>query len=748
MPQRQLPIFPSGVTELSSELAFHKHDGKVVYVNGTMPIFSHDENDKKSFQMITAWFCASGIVKQVDVSRAFNVSVISIKRSVKLFKKFGPEGFYREPKRRGAAVLTPETLATVQDLLDEHSTVSMIARKLDLKEDTLRKAILAGRLRRPNHSGEDGRSETSATAKSERSLTDSNSQMGRGATNVTGRVAASLGGLGAAPVCFFPSLDVSNGGVMLALPALLACGLLSRIEEFFKWPKGYYGMTSIFILFAFMALARVRCIEDLRDHPPGEWGKLLGLDRVPEVRTLREKLHVVCDQCDKVMAWSLALCRDWMSDDTYEVMILYVDGHVRVYHGDQTKLPKHYVARQRLCLRATVDYWVNDADGQPLFKVNQAVDPGLLKVLTTDIVPRLEQDLPDTADPEHLTQDRLLHRFTIVFDREGYSPNFFSAMKERRIACLTYHKFPGEDWAPEEFSMHSVVLVSGQSVDMQLAERGVCLKNGLWVREVRKLIETTGHQTSILATDYRSPIERLASAMFGRWSQENFFRYAREHYGIDRLSAYGTETIPETTKVVNPAYRDLSNRIQGVKRRLNRKQAELGALAVRTPSTETEAATMKLKESLQKEISDLNSEHDRLKTERKGIAAHVPISALPQDSKFEQLRQSTKHFSDTINIICYRAETAMATIVREITKKKDEARSLLQSIYKMSADIIPNQPRKELEIRLHHSANQRTDAIIQHLCDEMNATQTTFPGTDLRLKYELVSTQNPRAPEV
>lgn len=747
MPQRQLPIFPAGVTELSSELAFHKRNGMVVYFNGTMPIFSHGEDDNKSFKMITAMFCTTGVVKQVDVARAFGVSVISIKRSVKVYKEFGPAGFFREQKRRGAAVLTAEVLATVQNMLDEYLSVSTIAGRLDLKEDTLRKAILAGRLRKPNHPVENERADVSASAKSERSVTDSNSQMGRGATNVIGRVAASLGDLESVPVSFEPCLDVSNGGVMLALPALLACGLLSRVEEYFKWPKGYYGMISVFILFAFMALTRVRCIEDLRDHPPGEWGKLLGLDRVPEVRTLREKLHVLCDQRDQVMAWSLALCQAWMSDDANAVMTLYVDGHVRVYHGDQTSLPKHYVARQRLCLRATVDYWVNDADGQPLFKINQAVDPGLLKVLTDEIVPRLEKDIPESVDLERLNRDSLLHRFTIVFDREGYSPKFLSKMKERRIACLTYHKFPGEGWPPEEFSVHSVVLVSGQRVDMKLAERGIRLSNGLWVKEVRKLMEDTGHQTSILATDYRSPIERLASAMFGRWSQENFFRYAREHYGLDRLCAYGTETIPETTRVVNPAYRDLSNRIHGVKRKLNRKQSELGGLASETASPETEAAT-RLRDGLQKEITELKSEQDRLKAERKGIAPHIPVSELPPDLKFEQLRQSTKHFSDMINIICYRAETAMAAIAREVSKKKDEVRSLLQSIYKMSADIIPNQKQNEITICLHHSANQRTDSIIQHLCDEMNATQTNFPGTGLRLKYELVTTQNPRAPEV
>ncbi|HRI72196.1 MAG TPA: hypothetical protein PK156_48515 [Polyangium sp.] len=74
--------------------------------------------------------------------------------------------------------------------------------------------------------------------------------------------------------------------------------------------------------------------------------------------------------------------------------VLYVDGHVRVYHGHQTKLPKHYVTRERLCLRATTDYWVNAMDGQPFFLVNKVVDPGLIDVLREDIIPRLVRDVP------------------------------------------------------------------------------------------------------------------------------------------------------------------------------------------------------------------------------------------------------------------------------------------------------------------------------------------------------------------
>ena len=120
-----------------------------------------------------------------------------------------------------------------------------------------------------------------------------------------------------------------------------------------------------------------------------------------------------------------------MMDAPDEAAVLYVDGHIRVYHGSAKRLPKHYVARERLCLSATADYWVNAMDGKPFFVVSQPVDPGMLQTIEHDILPVLERDVPNQPDAEQLAADPLLHRFTMVFDREGYSPKFLARMKER-----------------------------------------------------------------------------------------------------------------------------------------------------------------------------------------------------------------------------------------------------------------------------------------------------------------------------
>jgi Transposase protein len=581
---------------------------------------------------------------------------------------------------------------------------------------------------------------SAATTKSERAEADCAAPMGRGATATTERILASIGKLDECAPRFEAALDVPNGGVLLALPALLVSGLLHHAQKMFRFPAGFYGLQSIFLLLAFMALGRLRSVEALRYHSPGEWGKLVGLDRVPEVRTLRIKLKHLADQ-ERAFEWSAELCKQWMTEAPEEAAILYVDGHVRVYHGRTKKLPKHYVARERLCLSATADYWVNSMQGKPFFVVSQAVNPGILQTLADDIVPRLEQDVPNQPTAAKLEADPLLHRFTVVFDREGYSPAFFATMKKRRIACLTYHKHPGEDWSAQEFSSTEIRLASGERTTIELAERGTQLSNGLWVREFRKRSDS-GHQTAILSTDYQNSAATLAPAMFARWSQENFFRYMRQSFNLDGLVDYGTDAVPETTRVINPIYRTLDGQVRKKVALLNRKIAEFGAINL-DDDIEPEKVEVfaQRKSDLHEVIGQLQQEVDELKVQRRATKRHITYNELPQDARFDRLSTQSKHLIDTIKMIAYRAETAMVKIVREKMTRHDDARSLMRAIYKTEVDLEPDLQAKTLTVRIHPLANPSSDEALRHLCNELNATETTFPATELRVIYELISPQ-------
>ncbi len=565
--------------------------------------------------------------------------------------------------------------------------------------------------------------------------------MGYATTRAAERVAAAMGALASAPIQFEAARDVPKGGALLALPALLAVGLLRHTQELYAPPNGFYGIASIFLLLALMALTRIQSVEQLRYVAPGEWGNLLGLDRIPEVRTLRRKLEILCRAAGRAARWNTGLAKEWIAGQCESEMVFYADGHVRVYSGDLTPLPRHYVARERLCLRATTDYWINAMDGQPFFFINKEVDAGLLATLRRDLVPWLETNAPASEElQQRMRDDPRQHRFTLVFDREAYSPEFFAEMKTRRIAILTYHKYPGEDWPMEEFADCSVRLAGGEVVTMKLAERGSMLSNQLWVREVRKLSEG-GHQTSILSTNFRASYTQLAVSMFARWSQENFYKYMRQHYSLDRLAEYGTEPVPDLVEAVNPAHRKLDSQIraQGEKRR--RQLALFGALEL-AGLAETEVAHYQRKKGqLQEEIETLTRDIEQLKRRRKQTPRHIPVKDLPESDRFSRLLTERKHFIDTIKLIAYRAETSMASLLRDKLSRADDTRALLRQIYENEVDLIPDLEKKTLMVRLHHLTQAAHDEAVRYLCEQLNATETIFPGTELKLVYQLGSAQ-------
>lgn len=149
MPQLQLPIFPKGMTLINQNLGLARKDNTVTYIYGSLPIFSHDIDDMQTFRMFCSQLYVNGSASQADICRAFGVSKISVKRSVKLYREKGAAGFFAEPNRRGSVVLTPPVLEKVQGLLDAGHSIPEIARELSLKADTLRKAVQAGKLHKP-----------------------------------------------------------------------------------------------------------------------------------------------------------------------------------------------------------------------------------------------------------------------------------------------------------------------------------------------------------------------------------------------------------------------------------------------------------------------------------------------------------------------------------------------------------------------------------------------------------------------
>jgi len=134
---------------------------------------------------------------------------------------------------------------------------------------------------------------------------------------------------------------------------LIGCGLLSYKNHYRELDKGYYYIDFIILLIAFMYLCRIKNPEQLSRVNPGEFGSLMGVDRIPESKCLRSKIKQICAQ-EKSGEWNTDLARQWISSEDTE--FYYIDGHVQVYHGDKAQLGKKYIARQKLCLPGVQEF--------------------------------------------------------------------------------------------------------------------------------------------------------------------------------------------------------------------------------------------------------------------------------------------------------------------------------------------------------------------------------------------------------
>jgi hypothetical protein len=556
--------------------------------------------------------------------------------------------------------------------------------------------------------------------------------IGVAATRVEDRVFAALG-LQNAEISFDSCESIEYGGVLFLLPFLIANGLLSYKKYYSQRLSGYYDFDSVILTLAFMYLCRIKSIEQLKHHSPGEMGKLLGLDRIPEARCLRGIINELSVQ-ERASEWNAYLSEDWINQE--DTSIYYIDGHVQVYHGHLANLGKKHVSRQKLCLPGMVEFWVNNADGLPYFYVTGQVNEKLQEMITTQLAPRLLELTDGRVSQQELDSDELLPRFTLVFDREAYSPTFFKHLWDCfRIAVITYRKNVKDEWDEEDFSTYNV----GTDVEtaMDLCEKQVEL-NGVELREVRRLTDT-GHQTSVITTNYKMPTALIALYMFSRWSQENFFRYMRQEYDIDRIIQYGVDELDQTIMVVNREYSNLSYKLKKLRERKARCQAKLYVLVEENIEGEMEQTGKNIEEQLycRQKIESLEAEEQEILDQREQHPYKISIGEMPEHARYNKLKTESKHLQNIIKIICYRAETAIANLLAaNYRKSSNEIRALVKSIIFAKADLYPDYQTNTLMVRLNSLATPRDNMAIREICQTLNDYEAVFPDTRLKLVYK------------
>jgi transposase len=537
------------------------------------------------------------------------------------------------------------------------------------------------------------------------------------------RLLAYLGLLDDAAPLFRPGDRIPRAGVLLALPALIASGIFVIAREVYgSLGPAFYGLRTTLVALLIMALLRIKRPESLKEHAPDDLGRLLGLDRAPEVKTLRRKLTRLA-VVGRATEFGRALARRRVAERGAAMGFLYVDGHVRVYHGERT-LPKAHVARMRLSMPATTDYWVNDAAGDPLFVVTAEANAGLAKML-----------------PSMLDEVRTLvgeRRVTVVFDRGGYSPALFLRLITAGFDVLTYRKGRLRRIPRSRFQRHEGV-VEGRKVVYDLADQGVRFLGGkLRLRQVTRRSED-GHQTPILTSRRDLSAFDVASRMFARWRQENFFKYLREEYALDALVDYTVVPDDPTREVPNPRWRELDAQLRQARAELARLTTEYGAEAFVNP--EDVRPTMRgfkiAQGRLGQQIRAVLKRVTSLEARRAAIAKRVPVADVVA-GEVVRLAPERKLLTNLIKMVAYQAESDLVRLVAPYYKRvEDEGRTLIQSALAGPADLIVTD--SELRVVLAPLSSPHRTRALAALCADLDRAGIRFPGSRLRLRYAVAS---------
>lgn len=532
------------------------------------------------------------------------------------------------------------------------------------------------------------------------------------------------------------SEGIDFGGVLFLLPSLIETGLLSY-REHYKDLKGYYDLDATILSLAFLYLCRIKNPEQIKQISPGEFGKLLGYDRIPEAKNMRKKISEIASQ-KKSKQWNTSLAKTWVleEDNTF----YYIDGHVQVYSGNKATLGKKHISRLKICLPGMTEYWINNSEGMPYFVVTGEVNEKMQEMIMDQILPRLLSEIAMNVTDEQLAQDPDLPRFTLVFDREISSPKFFAHLwSEYRVAILTYKKNVKDKWDDNDFTEHEVK-IDNNKVKMEL-----CEKTTKWdkveFREIRKK-NSIKHQTSIITNNKKLATIFIAIKMFSRWTQENFFKYLRSDYALDHIVHYLVNNINDDFEVVNPPHRKLTNILKRLREKITRKEASLYKLIEENVSEDLDKTQtyMNKQNKLKDELQELKKQEDEYVTERKQYPYKITIKEMAEKERYNKLDVESKLFQNILKMICYRAETSFAiALSSDYKKKENEMRALTKSLIKAKANIITDYKNKTLTIELFSLSSPRDNLAAKNICEILNETQTIFPTTDLMLKYKIAT---------
>jgi hypothetical protein len=734
-------------------------DQRVIVVAG-LPVHHYRAEDAVAEAYAMVFLVESGFAQQTDVARAFARSVRTIRRYRESYAHGGMAALGREEGwRRGRRRISGKRLRSIEMLKSQGMSNRAIAQRLGVTEKAIRKLVgpskpvesaqlalpaMTTAAEKPRATGVPsdtrvGEEKDRATQSAEEKKTEDRDpllapeaahddepvplSLDHDASDRTlDRQLAYLGLLDDAAPLFCEGSSVPGVGVLLALPCLVESGLFRITRKLYgEIGPAFYGLRTTLLTLLLMALLRIKRPEHLKEKDPATFGRLLGLDRAPEVKTLRRRLTRLAAQ-HSAEQLGAELARVRVDQRGHLMGFLYVDGHVRAYHGQRPISSNAYVARRHLAMPASTDYWINDSSGDPLLVITGEVDAALTKAM-----PRLLREVREVVGKR---------RVTIVFDRGGFSPKLFAAMIKSGFDVLTYRKGRCRRINERRFVRRRAVL-DGCSVDYLLHDEPVrFLKGKLRLRQVTRLCDG-GHQTTVITSRWDLRDVEVAYRMFERWRQENFFKYMREEFLLDALVDYQIEPEDPTHTIPNPERRALDKEIHAARANLARLEREFGAAAA--DNAEQRWPTMRgfkiAHGRLGKQLRSARARVSRLFDQRRKVPKRVEVRDL-NERTVVKLATERKHLTDIIKMVAYQAESDLLALLRPHYARVDqEGRTLLHELFAIAGDIRVSD--SELNITLAPLSSPHRTLAAQALCEILDKTATTFPGSRLRIRFAM-----------
>jgi transposase-like protein len=721
--QLPLPLLPAGAAGIAPGVGLlDGEQGGLVTVHG-LATFAWDAGDEAGRRLAAVQLVRLRAASQGQVAQAFGVDPATIWRWDQALGAGGVAGLV--PARRGpkgASKLTPELVERIAGLDAAGSTLQEIAAATGVSTFSVRNAL--GRVPSAGQAAGDG----TATGEPLPVLPD---PVPRDAERVLARWG--LLGEGAVPV-FAPGARYPLAGLLLALPALEGTGLLDAAREVYgRLRDGFYGLTATLLTLVFLALAGEPRAEGATRVPPAALGRVLGLDRAPEVKTIRRKLSELA-AAGKAAELVMALARRHAAVRPDALGFLYVDGHARVYYGTR-QVQKTHVARLKFPAAATMETWVTDQHGDPVFMV--VAEP------SDSLAGELRRLLPQLRGI--VGQGR---RVTVCFDRGGWSPALFADITEAGFDVLTWRKGPAPDVPADAFATLACTDDRGRVHEYELADSTVELgisegpRKGQTVtlRQVTRLVSArAGGTRQIHALTSRDDLTagEVCWRLSSRWREENYFRYARTRFALDALDSYAAAPDDPDRMVPNPAKKAAAARVRqaGAAAQAAETARDAALLQLRSPAP-GQAATLtnQVVNALAAPVEAAWRDLDDAEQTAAVIPARVPLGTLAPD--MVRLDAETKQITHAIRMAAYNAETLLARALDgHYARAGDEAYALIREALTASGDICPG--NGQLLIRLDPLTAPRRTQALATLCDQLNQAQACYPGTDLILRYEV-----------